>query len=92
MKMFNEHTTIQQMQSTIWDFYKDVHGMRPRHFTEQEWNSREFLQNQYDGLCRYIDAMTPEQKIEEGWGSDADALASAGWGTDEDYGFAGDLI
>jgi hypothetical protein len=36
--------------------------------------------------------MTPEQKIEEGWGSDADALASAGWGTDEDYGSAGDLI
>jgi len=68
--MFNEFTTIQQMQSTIWDFYKDVHGMRPRYFTEQEWNSREFLQKEFDNLCGIIDRMTPEQKIAEGWGSD----------------------
>ena len=70
MKMFNEYTTIQQMQTEIWEFYKDVHGMRPRHFTEQEWNSREFLQKQFDNLLKIVDNMTPEQKIAEGWGSD----------------------
>ena len=83
------------MQAEIWDFYKDVHGYRPRHFTEQEWNSREFLQAQWETLVNIVDNMTPEEKIAEGWGSDqflsdaeadADALASAGWGTDEDYG------
>ena len=84
--MFNEFTTLQQMQAEIWDFYKDVHGYRPRHFTEQEWNSREFLQAQWETLVNIVDNMTPEEKIAEGWGSDADALASAGWGTDEDYG------
>ena len=68
--MFNEHTTIQQMQTEIWQFYKDVHGMRPRHFTEKEWNSREFLQKQFDNLLKIVDNMTPEQKIAEGWGSD----------------------
>jgi hypothetical protein len=68
--MFNEYTTIDQMQSTIWDFYKDVHGFRPRHFTQQEWDSREFLQKQFDILSKIIDNMSPEQKIAEGWGSD----------------------
>jgi hypothetical protein len=90
--MFTEHTTLEQMQLTIWDFYKDVHGMRPRHFTQQEWDSREFLQKEFDNLCKIVDNMSPEQKIDEGWGSDGDALASAGWGTDEDYGYAEDVL
>jgi hypothetical protein len=100
--MFTEYTTIGQMQSTIWDFYKDVHGFRPRHFTQQEWDSREFLQKEFDNLCKIVDNMTPEQKIAEGWGSDidsefdngcdGDALASAGYGTDEDYGYAEDVL
>ena len=100
--MFTEYTTIDQMQSTIWDFYKDVHGFRPRHFTDQEWTSREFLQKEFDNLSKIVDNMTPEEKIKNGWGSDmdsefdngsdADALASAGWGTDEDYGSAEDTL
>ena len=68
--MFNEYTTIKQMQFEIWQFYKDVHGMRPRHFTEQEWNSKKFLQKQFDSLVKIVDNMTPEQKIAEGWVSD----------------------
>jgi hypothetical protein len=65
--MFNEFTTLEQMQSTIWDFYKDVHGMRPRHFTQQEWDSREFLQKEYDSLCKFVDGMSDQQKLDEGW-------------------------
>jgi hypothetical protein len=65
--MFNEHTTLKQMQETLWDFYKDVHGMRPRHFTQQEWDSREFLQKEFDALGKIIDGMSDEQKIEDGW-------------------------
>jgi hypothetical protein len=95
--MFTEYTTLEQMQATIWDFYKDVHGFRPRHFTQQEWDSMEFLQREYDNLCKIVDNMSPEQKRDEGWGYDdsmdgdhASALASAGWGTDEDYGYSGE--
>jgi hypothetical protein len=55
------------LQWELWDFYKDVHGIRPRHWTLEEWDSREFLQQQYDSLCDFVDAMTPEQKIAEGW-------------------------
>ena len=93
---------LYNLQSELWDFYKDVHGIRPRHWTQQEWDSMEFLQDQRQKLCDTIDRMTPEQKIAEGWGSDIDsefdngddgyALASAGWGTDEDYGSAEDVL
>ena len=65
--MFNQFTTLQQMQTTIWDFYKDVHGMRPRHFTQQEWDSREFLENELNSLTRIVDGMSSEQMILEGW-------------------------
>jgi hypothetical protein len=48
--MFNEYTTLEQMQAFLWNFYKSVHNRRPRHWTESEWNSREFLQQQFDNL------------------------------------------
>ena len=94
---------LYDLQSELWDFYKDVHGVRPRHWTQAEWDSMEFLQAQRESLIRYVEQMTPEQKIAEGWGSNADyefpdhqddgyALASAGWGTDEDYGCPEDML
>ena len=61
---------LYDLQTELWDFYKDVHGMRPRHWTKEEWDSFEFLQDQRQKLCGIIDRMTPEQKIAEGWGSD----------------------
>lgn len=63
---------LNDLQTELWDFYKDVHGFRPRHWTEAEWASVEFLQAQRAGLFKFLDAMTPEQKVAEGWGSDPD--------------------
>jgi hypothetical protein len=94
---------LRDLQTEMWDFYKDVHGVRPRHWTQQEWDSMEFLQAEREALIKTIEAMTPEQKIAEGWGSDAHydfpdhqddgyALASVGWGTDEDYGYADEVL
>ena len=90
---------LNNLQTEMWDFYKDVHGVRPRHWTAAEWNSMEFLQAERANLIKVIDSMSPEEKIAEGWGSNAEfefpdcgdtddgyALASAGFGTDEDYG------
>lgn len=62
---------LNDLQTELWDFYKDVHGIRPRHWTQQEWDSMEFLQAQREGLIKVIESMTPEQKIAEGWGSNA---------------------
>jgi hypothetical protein len=62
---------LRDLQTEMWDFFKDVHGYRPRHWTQQEWDSMEFLQDQRQKLCDTIDRMTPEQKIAEGWGSNS---------------------
>ena len=62
---------LNDLQTELWDFYKDVHGIRPRHWTQQEWDSMEFLQDQRQALINTIDSMSPEQKIAEGWGSNA---------------------
>jgi hypothetical protein len=97
---------LNDLQTELWDFYRDVHGIRPRHWTTDEWASMEFLQAERAALFKVLDAMSPEEKIAEGWGSNAEfefpdysddsddgyALASAGWGTDEDYGSAEDML
>jgi hypothetical protein len=58
---------IDNLQTELWDFYKDVHGIRPRHWTESQWNDIYFLQAQRKNLLNYLAGMTQEQRIEEGW-------------------------
>lgn len=58
---------IGRLQTELWDFYKDVHGMRPRHWTEAQWNDIYFLQDQRKNLVDFLQNMTREQRIAEGW-------------------------
>jgi hypothetical protein len=58
---------LKELQSEIWDFYKDVHGIRPRHFTQENWDSIEFLQEQRQKLCNAVVSMSHDEKIVEGW-------------------------
>ena len=62
---------LRDLQTELWDFYKDVHGIRPRHWTQQEFNSMEFLQRERESLFKCLDAMSAQQKIDGGWGSDS---------------------
>ena len=62
---------LNDLQTELWDFYKDVHGIRPRHWTKSEWDSLEFLQAERESLFRCLDAMSAQQKIEDGWGSNS---------------------
>ena len=50
----NEYTKVEELQSHYSDFYKDVHGFRPRSSTEEQWNSEEWLQGEIDGLHAYL--------------------------------------
>ena len=50
----NEYTKLEDLQSHYSDFYKDVHGFRPRSSTEEQWNSEEWLQGEIDGLHAYL--------------------------------------
>ena len=58
---------LYDLQTEMWDFFKDVHGFRPRYWTPEQWDSMEFLQEQRDLLCQHIDRMTPQEKIFNGW-------------------------
>ena len=50
----NELTRVEELQSHYSDFYKDVHGFRPRSSTDEQWNSEEWLQGEIDGLHAYL--------------------------------------
>ncbi len=96
-------TPMQELQDNYSDMYKDVFGFRPL-ITEAEWNDFAFLEGEIAALEEIIDKMSNEQMAAEGWSKieadnadcddsdDAFALASAGFGTDEDYGYAEDVL
>ena len=58
---------LRNLQSEIWDFYKDVHGIRPRHYTPENWDSFEFLQAERQKLCNAVANMSHDEKVTEGW-------------------------
>ena len=49
-----EYTKLEELQSHYSDFYKDVHGFRPRSSTDEQWNSEEWLSGEIDGLHAYL--------------------------------------
>jgi hypothetical protein len=46
----SEHDDLKDLQTELWDFYKDVHGFRPRHWSREEWNDIDFLHKQQQNL------------------------------------------
>ena len=50
----SQYTLVEELQSEYSDFYKDVHGFRPRSSTDEQWNSEVWLQGEIDGLHRYL--------------------------------------
>lgn len=60
------------LQGYYSDFHKDLHGFRPRHHSEQEWNDSNKLKELIRGLHKYMDALkaTPEGRAQlkaDGW-------------------------
>ena len=64
--MMNDYTKLEDLQSHYSDFYKDVHGFRPRSSTDEQWNSEVWLQGEIDGLHAYIKMLgsTPEGRVQ----------------------------
>ena len=50
----SQYTLVEILQSEYSDFYKEVHGFRPRSSTDEQWNSVEWLQDEIQGLHRYL--------------------------------------
>ena len=62
----SEYTLVEILQSEYSDFYKDVHGFRPRSSTDEQWNSVQWLEGEIDGLHAYLRRLgsTPEGRVE----------------------------
>ena len=52
-RTWDELSEVEQLQCEYSDFYKDVHGFRPRGHTVEEWNSVDFLKAKIVVLATY---------------------------------------
>jgi hypothetical protein len=64
--------SVDELQSYYSDFHKDFHGWRPRGATPEQWQDREFLVAQINGIHDALDAM---KKTDSGRAE----LREAGW-------------
>ena len=64
--------TLRDKQTTLWDYWKDCFGTRPRHFEAEFWND----ENQVDKMLKFCDDWLVCQKVtfegrerlrEDGW-------------------------
>ena len=62
----SQYTLVEELQSEYSDFYKDVHGFRPRSSTDEQWNSAEWLQGEIDDLDAYLKRLgsTPSGRVQ----------------------------
>ena len=51
MKTWEELTELEKKQAMFWDFYKDVHGVRPRWVTDAQWADEAWLDKQMAQLA-----------------------------------------
>lgn len=60
MKHWDELTELEQLACLFSDFYKDVHGFRPR-FMDDTWTVADY-QREIDGLRQYSEILANEEK------------------------------
>lgn len=67
-----ESLSVDELQSYLSDFHKDYYGFRPRHYSNEDWNNKQFLIGCIDSIHDEMDNMkkTPEGRKRlraEGW-------------------------
>jgi hypothetical protein len=60
MKHWDELSELEQLACLFSDFYKDVHGSRPR-FMDDTWTVADY-QHEIDGLQKYSEILANEEK------------------------------
>lgn len=60
-----EYTPLEEAQSFYSDFYKELHGFRPRFATAEQWNSLEWLEAQIKDLHAYAPIVEAEEAARE---------------------------
>jgi len=81
---YPELTELESLQGRYSDFYKDVHGFRPRFASDEQWNSIAWLEGEIQGLHDYLKRLdeTPEGRRElrsMGFVT-SDKVGDAAWG------------
>ena len=46
--------SLDELQTVVWNLYKDVHCVHPHHFTDEEWMDHALLENTLRGLLDNI--------------------------------------
>lgn len=64
-RKWEELTEVERLQSEFSDFYKDVHGYRPRWMSDSQWNSEAWLTNEISTLVEESRAQLAREKAEE---------------------------
>lgn len=64
MKAWNELSRKEQLAATHYDFYKDVHGVRPRWY-DYDAMTEQMLEKELDELARQSEEQERERKIAE---------------------------
>jgi hypothetical protein len=57
IEVYAEPTMLEDLQSHYSDFYKEVHGFRPRFASDEQWNSEEWLEESINDLHAYLKAL-----------------------------------
>lgn len=63
MKSWNELTELEQCECTYSDFYKDVHGVRPR-FDQSDWTVEDY-RREFVALQQELERQEADDKIRE---------------------------
>ena len=64
-RTWEQLTVVEQLQTVYSDFYKEVHGFRPRGGSDEQWNSQEWLEGAIDDLRGYAKIAFAQQAEEE---------------------------
>ena len=61
-KSWEEMTTLEKMDAEFWDFYKSVHGIRPRHVDRSGWSEADY-EREFEELTR-VSEVNQQQRAE----------------------------
>ena len=70
MQDWNDLSEAEQAAATFWDFYKEVHGIRPRHIDTSSWGLSDF-EREFKMLEQQAIAMRALEAIAEAAAADA---------------------
>jgi len=53
---------LRNLQTELWELYKDVTGFRPRHWKDSDWLDIDFLQTQHKSLMAALQKMQDDDE------------------------------